>query len=440
MSEMSALDVYALILLVYFIASARRAMSTLVAYSRDAEALSDREAECLCEKDIYVLVPLFHEANIVEHIVRKFSREFASVKSIIIHFCVHEADISTLEACKAAIANCLESNVKLVINHAQSHSKASQLNAAIELLRPELTGLSMISVFDADSLPDRRMVNVLRQWRRQAGDYDRTGALQQPPFYPIASRGSPLMAIAQGRAIHSLVYHYCYEQPAYRATCRSWPLVMSVHLTGHGEHLPFRALEAAGGFREPSCDSSLGFALSYLGFSIVPVPIPDVSQTPQRLKDIWEQGVRWYRGCDLYWRELRRLGMTISRLIKASLTLVNNLRWFMIWPATILALMLSWPVEPFHSKTLLIAAAAACYGRHILMYFAYGQLANMAKTRIPLPGLASWLTTLFLSYAMMRVIWSLVPYHYYLNRLLRRDIGQASTPKDDPARRPPTST
>src|SRR5262249_306909 len=160
---------------------------------------------------------------------------------------------------KVAIANCLESNVKLVINHGQSHSKASQLNAAVELLRPDLTVLSMISVFDADSLPDQRMVSVLHHWRRETGDYDRTGGLQQAPFQPITWRGSPLVILAQGRAIHSLVYHYCYEQPTYRATCRLWPLIMSVHLTGHGEHLPFRALEAAGGFREPSCDSSLGF-------------------------------------------------------------------------------------------------------------------------------------------------------------------------------------
>jgi len=159
---MSFLDAYAIVLLTYFMASIVRAIGTLAGYSQGAGSVSNVDAKGSPEQSIYVLVPLFDEAKIVEKVVANFADELGDIGPVSIYFCVHELDAITAESCKEAIARRTESNIGLVVNRTYSHSKASQLNAAIEFLLPKLTAFCVISVFDAHSLPDRRIVHVIR--------------------------------------------------------------------------------------------------------------------------------------------------------------------------------------------------------------------------------------------------------------------------------------
>src|SRR5947209_18941305 len=106
---------------------------------------------------------------------------------------------------------------------------------------------------------------------------------------------------------------------------------------------------------------------------------------PRNIEGCLGQGLRWYQGCELYWRELWRLGATPSRVIKMILTLANNLRWFLLWPVTLLLLVFSWPIESTVSRTVLTLCVVACYARHIVMYLAYKQLAHFSNVTTALP-------------------------------------------------------
>ena len=433
LSGQTFVDFCLVVLSIHFIVAIRSCLLTLRQYDSDlrmAGKIIPSNSES--GNETHIFLPFFHEGEFAESAVREFANEFVDA-NVTIYACAHHSDTQTILALTKAMAAAQSPRVKLVTNHSNSHSKAAQLNAALSEAGPELCENSLVSVYDCDSVPDRRILTYLREWRSGALSEPCSGAVQQAPFYPLNQVCTPFELIAQARAIHSLVYHYCYEHPAYLATQSRAGFGMSIHLTGHGEHILFSALKSAGGFREPSCNSSLGFSLSYLGYTITPIPLPDVSQTPTRIFDIWNQGLRWYRGCDLYYRELQRLGRTAPRVLQALMTCWNNVRWFAIGPIMLLTGFMEFTSVSFTAVTNVLVGmfAVSFYVRHLLMLRAYRQLAGISRRDVANQQLWKWASYQFLAYVMLRLIWSLIPLYYYFLVLLGRPLSQETTPKSE---------
>jgi hypothetical protein len=293
----------------------------------------------------------------------------------------------------------------------------------------ELGEHDILSIYDIDSIPRRRALEVIEGLLREESSKS-IGAFQQTPFYPIEFHSNIFHRIAKARAIYSLHYHLAHEVPAYEATGDSATVDMAVHLTGHGEHIPYGNLASIGGFREPSCDSSLGFAISYRGLKIIPVPVPDVGQTPGSISEIWSQGVRWYRGCDLYWRELFDAGLSVRTVAQTGFTLWNNLRWFALVPLIIVfSVIFSGTVTtitPWLAAALLFIIAL----RHYELYHAYCHFCDLCEPTVPRTKLEEWFISWLGPYLIVRVIWSFVPIWYYVQVVTGRQIRQASTKKE----------
>ena len=58
-----------------------------------------------------------------------------------------------------------------------------------------------------------------------------------------------------------------------------------------------------GGFDPPSCDTTLGYKLSFGGIPFVLMQTRDLSEVPHDPKTIFKQGIVWFNGCELYLRE-----------------------------------------------------------------------------------------------------------------------------------------
>lgn len=388
-----------------------------------------------------VLVPMFEEQEAAEVCVSRFFERLGGAAGVTVAFTTHVSDQNTCQAVRSVLSQLPHvRNLVHLENNSKSTLKADQLNYALDWFASELTDDHFISVYDVDSIPDSRAFQYIVDYL-EINDLDGAPliAFQQSPFYPLKRQRSFLPNVAISRNIHSLNYHYTAELTAYRKSETRNPWRMSIHLTGHGEHISLRALRAAGGFRPPSCDSSLGFALSYLDVPIIPIPIPDVASSPIRLSVVYRQGMRWYNGCDLYIREFGKAPYHLRNLVLAALTFLNNLRWGLLGPSCVIASIVVVRQGKSASAKVLAPSALllALFTRHVLLYEAYRQLWRFAgSTRCYTPlSLLQW-TCLFPAYLILRLAWSLPPWHYYALRLFGRSVKLGSTPKslvDSPA-------
>jgi cellulose synthase/poly-beta-1,6-N-acetylglucosamine synthase-like glycosyltransferase len=412
------------VLSLHVVLSAIRGLLTVGFYRQETAPMID-DATHLHRLRPVVIVPLLNEVGIARHLIAGVRAQLSS-RGIRTYLVVHASDPQTMTAYRALLSNDDSDVVVLVTNNERSISKASQINAALRQI--DMQHIDLISIYDADSLI-RGDVYDLISAMGHAQSARRIGAYQQAPFYPVIPGRFGSIPLAYGRAVYSLTYHYCYERPHYSRTGKRWALGMSTHLTGHGEHIVPLALKHAGGFQEPSCDSSLGFALSYLDYEIVPIPCPDVGQTPDHVDQIWYQGLRWYRGCDLYLREACRLGFSCKRIAQTLLTLWNNAIWALIWPVYLALAVVTEIRSPTVALYPALLLLLAIYIRHLLMYFAYRQLACFANKPETIMGLGTWGTELFVKYVVIRFAWCFVPWHHYARVALGRGVANESTPK-----------
>lgn len=384
----------------------------------------------------FILIPLLNENKLAEICVKRFYQEFIGIENVRLTIITHISDRFTTQAVRDTIHSLVNSNsLKIVhlISEDKSSLKSDMLKFALNFLDLEIKDTDFLSIYDCDSIPDARAVKFISKYLIKNNiNGNKPIVFQQSAYYPLKEQRFSLSMIANARNIHSLNYHYTAELTSYFSSENFNFLRMSVHLIGHGEHIRFSALKEAGGFCPPSCDSSLGFALSYRNIPIVPIPIPDISQSPDKISVVYMQGLRWYNGCDLYIREFYKIRPTLRIYGLASLTFLNNLRWFFFPIICLIAVMI---IICTRTDTLnfyfvyFFAILALC--RHFLIFFAYKQLHEFAKDRIntTTPNLLSWMTQYLLAYGIMRLIWSIPPWQYYILKLFGRKVYITSTPK-----------
>ena len=387
---------------------------------------------CIPTRARYVLVPLYQEERIADQCVRLFTEHFCISRGERVVFITHATDANTTKVVASAIQKVGSIGVIHHISKSRSPVKAEQLEDALLVLSPHLDAL--ISVYDCDSLPDRRAHAHIETYVRDEPALN-DACFQQCSFYPVSNRIDDIeQLLSIGRSIYSLHYHLTSEVTTMRRCERSAAFRMAMQLIGHGEHFSFRTLAGAGGFTPPSCDSRLGYNLSFRDVPIVLIPIPDVATTPRKIRDIYKQGLRWYSGCELYWRERQSVTRTFAAYLMCWLTFYNNLHWF-FFPLVIAAASLSVIVSADFTGILGLAVLAILlFARHLFLRSGYILLLN--QTRILdklqyLPSVFKWAGPFFGAFVIMRLIWCIPPWHYYLLLLSRRIVAPGSTFKDE---------
>ncbi|AFZ22049.1 glycosyltransferase [Allocoleopsis franciscana] len=395
------------------------------------------EVSAQANVNFWVLVPLFKETELAKTTVNRFYSELKEIQNLKIIFITHYSDQPTSAIVKEALSSLenRENFIHLISTRIKS-LKSEQLNFALDWIDSALRDCDFVSVYDCDSVPDARAFQFLSNYLVLNNiNQEQMIAFQQSPYYPLKEGNISVEIIATSRNIHSLNYHYTAEITSYFRTENFNPLRMAIHLTGHGEHIKFSALKHAGGFSPPSCDSSLGFALSYRNIPIVSIPIPDTSPSPSKIFDMYMQGLRWYNGCNLYIQELNNVKPTLRVYTNALLSFVNNLRWFLITPLCLIAaisiLILAIIKKSNYYLAYILILVIVTLFRHFLLFYAYQQLHDFAKPKVNtvLPNLWSWMTKYFLCYLVMRLIWSIPPWHYYVLQFLNKNVVITSTPK-----------
>lgn len=319
-----------------------------------------------------------------------------------------------------------------VINTAADFSKACQLRAGLEYVKSKLIGAVPLSsvfvgVYDADSDIDGRATFIVQNGCL-APDGDMV--YQQVPLYPINHNASSVLStVAQSRALYSIGYCLAHELPVYWDTVQrakeKRQFRRGAHLIGHGYFIRIDVLEALGGFKNPSCDSSLGFAIAYAQVPITPIPIPDVADTPLTLKGIFFQGVVWFNGMLLYRREERN-NISLDGYVGGALSsffTVNNLRWSLIPVIYMIAVSLIILVDPRAGFTVCSSLWLLHFTKYCLLYWPYRSLCKARKQGKSGPC-SFWRRWLLLSFAhttFMRLFWALPPLLVYGYNLIGRE-------------------
>ncbi|MDP2762932.1 MAG: hypothetical protein Q8O27_00215 [Enterobacteriaceae bacterium] len=63
-----------------------------------------------------------------------------------------------------------------------------------------------------------------------------------------------------------------------------------IHGIGHGEFFHYRLLKKLGYFQPPNGDTDYGYSLSYISEDFLPLPIFDISETPERPQILIKRG------------------------------------------------------------------------------------------------------------------------------------------------------
>jgi len=363
-----------------------------------------------------IIIPIFNELEIVEELVNDLCK--IQNENIDIVLTTHISQVKMISKINIMLQlTDSQSNLKLLINDKVDSTKAGQVSYTINTIATD--NYDYISIYDCDSFVDTRAMDYINTF-----SYEHNHVFQQIPFYPNVFGDDFLQDIALTRNIHSLNYTYSCEIITFHKSISRNPFRMSTHLLGHGEHMPKKTIDYGGGFRPPFCDSALGFSLSFLEVPIHIIPYPDISSSPSSIYDSYQQGVRWYAGCDLYWREYRRIQpKDIKVYVKLLYTLMNNIRWS-IFPLACIYLF----HKGFYEVTTIIVGLL--FVRHLLLFSSYQQLSNIAKDHLTLVVTISKWIYLFLPYLLMRLIWSIAPIEYYLRLIFKKPFRRIPTPKD----------
>ncbi len=268
------------------------------------------------EDGILVLFPLYREASIAPHVFRTaanlVAEESGRVQVVLVCTARERGSPAptTYDNLLAVAAGAVPPGVEIVETDGHDRFKADQLTFGLAHARA--SGLLgrwpryWVGVFDADSAPEPGTITEVL-----ARGADRTiAAFQQAPLYAgrwerfaggWASLPSDLFCL--GRALYSHVFSF-KESFGYLLSGSHLDIRLH-HFTGHGYFVRSDVLERVGGFRAPSCDTTLGYRLSLAGHRIALLAKRDVSEVPDTPRDLMRQGIVWFNGCELYRREYR---------------------------------------------------------------------------------------------------------------------------------------
>lgn len=185
-----------------------------------------------------------------------------------------------------------------------------------------------ISIYDCDSRTDSNILNLASNYiifyKSKLNKFP--AGLQQAPIY-ISNFDSIQSHLSKYRFIYDLYFYFAIEFPTMFAKTKQTGAVVSalcarlIHGVGHGEFFNYYILKKLGFFQPPNGDTDYGYSLCYLSENFLPLPILDVSETPDKVYILIKRGIVWFNGVFLF-NENRRI---IEKIIKKNLLSIKNL-------------------------------------------------------------------------------------------------------------------
>jgi hypothetical protein len=414
-----------------------------------------------------ILLPMFDEAAIANDTIDHFRSLSYPTELLTL------AIITTAQECAIdhapTTAECVRTRLKNIGNigprilhiHVQSGDscKARQINSALAILRDQRDASihpeSIIGVYDADSRPDRRVLQEVDAESTRRPDIE---AFQQGASYfsnfdtlPTGLRGMYLRA----RPFYNLRFCFFRELPGFARSVKAMKsgliarclLCGPNHFLGHGEFIRLRTLDRFGGFPSPSVDTSLGNMLSFAGYAIAPLGTMDKAETPPSLRALFLQGIVWYSDCASYWKDLKRVLPPGVWPNPVQMTMVLR-RWLdnMIWclgPIALLVTMMFAVV--LQVTTALEIGIAACFlhaATILCSVYPWQSVRHSQAVGIPLRFRENpfYLALILVSYPVMLLGSCLSPISYYLllvrQKLFGKVVPRAKTPHGPNSNRP----
>lgn len=404
-----------------------------------------------------VLVPMWRETAIFEATYDRMRRAFGGRQDCSVVFVTSLAEVppqrradfvrsldtigmglpsgETTPVCMARLFDeqrsqgVLPRNFHHQVNRSETeHGKYALLSSGLcsyqDTLRPD----DYVGVFDADSRPDPVALDFIKRTDSPAE------AFQTVPLYlPDPLRGTLLESIAQAKFLLNFHYFLCREAPFYLASGsamhREGRLLFCMHLLGHGQFIRLESLIESGGFRPPSCDSTLGFSLGALSKSIRPLPVLDMGTTPRRISTSFWQGVVWYNGVSLINREIGRLGLTgRPRAWPGLITrALDNVRWGLAPPLLLSAMAVLIVLDP--RSLLCLPLVLIGYVLRDLWGWRLFQTVRTwtSDPEVPDVELRDWIRYALLNALITRLAWSMSPLYVLVCRLMGRVVELRKT-------------
>ena len=411
---------------------------------------------------VVLLLPMYQEAAIAQTTLSYFSsleypRDLMRIVAITTAREKEGPGVQTTAECVKEWLERATSEGDLVLHvHTDGADgcKADQLNAALQILRSDSrlapNPSAFIGVYDADSRPDRRVLQDV-DWHSRQNPSIR--AFQQGAVYfanwarlPPGLRGAYLKT----RPFYNLRFWMYRELPGCArsvfASRLSSGLARAIiaspnHFLGHGEFVRVDLLESLNGFPPPSADTSLGTIISFSGWPIGSLATYDVGESPASVVSLYRQGITWYSGCCLYLHDLKRAWHLGAKASLAQLTMCIR-RWLenMIWCVGPLLLTVAMAVAATLGMWIAcIIGGLACVlhaGTLLVVGCGYERLRKQIRTSSELPKVmtVSTIVSLFSLYPLMLLVCCLSPLTYYCLRVRRALTGAAvprpKTPRD----------
>jgi len=284
-----------------------------VAYSWIKKERLNHHVSSLYPHEIYILLPVLAEADILENTAEYFNTRFmAGRNDTFLVIITTEKENLNAEPTRNTIhiaRDLAQQNEKIIHIHfpAKNGKMAHQLNYAIHELSSRVNGIGdsdLIAVYNADSRPEKETFDWVRG-KFKIGD---THVFQQ---YGCYTKNIPQMknlpwksvlisaSMWQTRWAIGFEMFNALKQLKFidkKDTLKlNYPLNYCI---GHGLFITPQIFKTVGGFSEDmhNEDAILGLQLSNMQELIMPVPYFDTSESPDSLGMLYKQKSNWYFG------------------------------------------------------------------------------------------------------------------------------------------------
>lgn len=278
-----------------------------------------------------MLIPVLDEMKRLPETLDYFLNEFKDLNlKIVIITTEKEREFKNEPSFDTIDFSCQMSSVDSRIIHYHypfvSGKMAHQLNYGIRKLSEEIDLTSVfLAVYNADSRPHTKTFNWVLEMANKNKDLQ---VFQQYGDYTknlYAFRGFFQKSILTSVALQQTQWSIGAE--IFRALkqfkIKNSKSVLKApfnHCIGHGLIFTKDIFDQVGGFSEKSHneDAIFGLKLSYLGKTIMPIPVFDMSDTPDKVGSLVQQRENWYFGpmqAFYYYKEIIKedVGVTINR-------------------------------------------------------------------------------------------------------------------------------
>lgn len=390
------------------------------------------------ECKLLVIFPLLNEAEMIDNLLATSERliKEAPGQVQVLFACSgresHLGDSATAHLLRSRLEGTSSTlyETYIYVTDGSDHCKADQLNFALEQhLRASIdypTNKVWVGIYDADSSPQEGTVLELLQLSQNSKEC----VYQQAPLYTKSwqrfEAPSRLLSSAFGlsRALYSHIFSY---KESFGYLCSGGVLDIRLHhFTGHGYFVRLDTLERFGGFDPPSCDTTLGYKLTFGGVPFALMQTRDLSEVPHDLSMIYRQGIVWFNGCEMYLREYERAcalssnsASTLRNHIRITQVFLTNLSWSCLPICWCIALLLTYEAASYEWHL----ALCSWLSLRLMMWFDMLSLDVENSRRVPL------LTLIFSPLVTpISVLWGcLSPLTYYLRKITRSHLELMKT-------------